>query len=84
MTESVKGLTPTQALALFDKVVALVTGDSTRSGAREAEDGPEMGKLEAFAGVAEYPMRVKCATLAWHTLRAALLTAASDTVTTET
>jgi len=47
-----------------------------------AKDAPPLGKLEAFAGVGRFPARVKCATLAWHTLTAALADR-DDTVTTE-
>ena len=47
-----------------------------------APDAAPLGKLEAFAGVGRFPARVKCATLAWHTLIAALADRA-DTVTTE-
>ena len=66
MTESVKGKTRAEAEALFERFHALVTGGpAPRPGA------PELGKLAAFSGVSEFPMRVKCATLAWHTLKAA-------------
>lgn len=67
MTESLKGKTPAEAQALFEKFHNLVTGQP----ALPAE-GPELGKLEIFAGVRKYPVRVKCATLPWHTMRAAL------------
>jgi len=64
MTETVKGKTVTEARTLFDKFHALVTsGDA---------DGADLEKLEVLAGVRDYPVRVKCATLAWHTLVAAL------------
>ncbi len=63
MTEHVKNLTIDQALALFDEFHSLVTVDLANK---------NLGKLQAFAGVKEYPIRVKCATLAWHTLKAAL------------
>ncbi len=66
MTESVKGKTRAQADALFEKFHDLITGKAP------ASDGPELGKLEVFSGVREYPVRVKCATLPWHTLKAAL------------
>lgn len=67
MTESLKRQTRTDAVAIFErfhKMVAAADGSES--------DAPGMGKLEAFAGVKDYPARVKCATLAWHTLRAAL------------
>jgi len=67
MTESVKGKTPAEAEAIFKKFQELVTGDLQKTNA-----APELGKLEVFSGVREFPVRVKCATLAWHTLRAAL------------
>ena len=66
MTETLKGKTREQAEELFQTFHDLVTG-------REAQlDAPELGKLAVFSGVSEFPMRVKCATLSWHTLRAAL------------
>ncbi len=67
MTESVKGKTPAEAEELFKKFQDLVTRDP-----QEHVEAPKLGKLEVFAGVREFPVRVKCATLAWHTLRAAL------------
>src|SRR5260370_15867711 len=67
MTESVKGKTPAQAEALFKTFQDLVTSDP-----HQAVPAPELGKLEVFAGVREFPVRVKCATLPWHSLRAAL------------
>jgi nitrogen fixation NifU-like protein len=67
MTESVKGKTRAEAEALFDSFHHLVTGKRLPS-----DQGPALGKLEVFSGVSEFPVRVKCATLAWHTLHAAL------------
>jgi nitrogen fixation NifU-like protein len=67
MTQEVKGKTVEEAERLFQRFHALVTG--ARNGAGDAED---LGDLEVMGGVAEFPSRVKCATLAWHTLRAAL------------
>ena len=64
MTEAVKGKSIEDALRLFDEFHALLT---TGGEASEA-----LGKLAVFGGVREFPMRVKCATLAWHTLRTAL------------
>ena len=66
MTQSLKGKTVSEAEDLFHRFVGLATG---RSGNR---NHAEFGKLAAFGGVAEFPARVKCATLAWHTLQAAL------------
>jgi nitrogen fixation NifU-like protein len=65
MTESIKGKTRSEAEALFSRFHDLAVGE----GAVNAKD---LGKLVVFSGVREFPMRVKCATLAWHTLRAAL------------
>jgi nitrogen fixation NifU-like protein len=65
MTEALKGLTAEEAQAMFHRFHDLVT---TGAG----EGSPELGKLAVFSGVREFPMRVKCATLAWHTLLAAL------------
>jgi nitrogen fixation NifU-like protein len=64
MTEAVKGKTRADALALFDKVHSLLTDDAAPS--------DELGKLAALSGVREYPARVKCASLCWHTLASAL------------
>ena len=69
MTESVKGRSRAEAEALFTRFHDLITGDPTRAGERAA---PELGKLAAFSGVCEFPVRVKCAALPWHTLKAAL------------
>jgi nitrogen fixation NifU-like protein len=66
MTDSVKGRTVGEIDALFHGFHDMVT-----SAPGTAVD-PRLGKLAVFAGVAEYPMRVKCASLAWHTLEAAL------------
>ena len=66
LTQAVKGQKPEQALALFDRVHALLTEGPN------AQLPPELGKLAVLAGVWEFPVRVKCATLAWHTLRSAL------------
>ena len=77
MTESLKGKTLEEAEALFGRFHDLVTGKL------ESGDGTDnLGKLAVFAGVQEFPIRVKCATLAWHTLRAAL-EKTEDAVSTE-
>ncbi|HUY83264.1 MAG TPA: SUF system NifU family Fe-S cluster assembly protein [Steroidobacteraceae bacterium] len=65
MTESIKGKTRAEALALFERVHALLTDDSAT-----ADDA--LGKLAALSGVREFPARVKCASLCWHTLATAL------------
>lgn len=66
MTQSVKGRTLAEAEKIFERFHKLVTG-AEHNGNQE-----ELGKLAVFSGVSEFPVRVKCATLAWHTLHAAL------------
>jgi nitrogen fixation NifU-like protein len=66
MTIAVKGKTRSEAEALFQRFHALVTG------ALSPIEKDSLGKLVAFAGVSAFPVRVKCASLAWHALRAAL------------
>ena len=66
LTEVLKGKTRAEAEALFASFHDLVTG------AQSEAAGPALGKLKVFAGVSEFPVRVKCATLVWHTLKAAL------------
>ncbi len=68
LTETLKGKTLDEADALFEKFHALVTGETNGKQGEEVS----LGKLAVFSGVAEFPMRVKCATLAWHTLRSAM------------
>lgn len=66
MTAAVKGKTRAETDALFDRFRRLVTGTL-------ASEAPEtLGKLAVFSGVSEFPIRVKCASLAWHTLKSAL------------
>ena len=78
MTEVLKVKTRAQAEALFERFHDLITGKDGRN-----EPGAtELGKLTVFSGVREFPVRVKCATLPWHTLRAALA-GAETTVSTE-
>jgi len=67
LTEILKGKTRAQAEALFGTFHDLVTGKTHAEG-----EAPALGKLAAFSGVCEFPVRVKCATLVWHTLRNAL------------
>jgi nitrogen fixation protein NifU and related proteins len=75
MTDIVKGKTIAEAEALFERFHRLIT--------RSVEDPvDDLGKLSVFAGVRQYPARVKCASLAWHTLRAAT-EARNEVVTTE-
>jgi len=68
MTEAVKGKTAAEVEVMFKGFHELMTGDPSVKGAA----GAELGKLAVFEGVREFPVRVKCATLAWHTLEAAL------------
>ena len=75
LTESVKGRTVRQAEELFTKMHDLLTRQDV------AVDVPALGKLGALSGVREFPARVKCASLCWHTLDAALHQ--QPTVTTE-
>jgi nitrogen fixation NifU-like protein len=67
MTGAIKGKTMAEVEELFARFREMVT-----SGHDEVVDEGELGKLAVFGGVREFPVRVKCATLAWHTLRAAL------------
>jgi nitrogen fixation NifU-like protein len=67
MTEAVKGKTRAEAEALIKRFHELLTGPP-----QPDAEAPGLGKLAVFSGVREFPVRVKCATLAWHTLRAAL------------
>jgi nitrogen fixation NifU-like protein len=76
MTSAVKGKTTEEAEALFDAFHEMITG------AEVGRDTKVLGKLAAFSGVREFPARVKCATLSWHTLRAAL-DYTENTVSTE-
>lgn len=80
MTEAVKGKSLGEAMALFRRMTALVTG---REGEESGDADVELGKLAVFEGVRQYPMRVKCATLAWHTLHNALEGQAAEVATTE-
>jgi len=69
MTTAVVGKTREEASALFEAFHRLVTGASTETGS--------LGRLAALGGVAQFPIRVKCATLAWHALKSALDQAAA-------
>jgi nitrogen fixation NifU-like protein len=73
LTESIKGLHENEALNLLEKIHGMVI--------RGSKIG-DVGKLEVLAGVHEFPQRVKCATLAWHTMKAAIENA-EELVTTE-
>jgi nitrogen fixation protein NifU and related proteins len=74
MTDSLKGRAVADARALFDRFHRMVTTPPD-------VDVEDLGKLSVFAGVREFPVRVKCASLAWHTLKAAL--ERSERTTTE-
>ncbi len=75
MTQALKGRSRAEAETLFERFHRLVTGGP-------GADAAALGKLVVFAGVSEFPVRVKCASLAWHTMRAALV-GQRDPVTTE-
>jgi nitrogen fixation NifU-like protein len=77
MTQSVLGKTVEEAIDLFTRFHSMVT---TEIGSAIDETG--LGKLRAFGGVREFPSRVKCANLSWHTLRSAL-ESGTDLVSTE-
>jgi nitrogen fixation protein NifU and related proteins len=74
MTEALRGCSRAEAEALFERIHAMLTG-------RNEADIAEVGKLAALAGVRDYPTRVKCASLCWHTVHAAL--GEGGTVSTE-
>jgi nitrogen fixation NifU-like protein len=65
MTQTLKGKTKREADEIFQRFHKVVTGNANG-------DSADLGKLAVFAGVSEFPLRVKCATLAWHTVQAAL------------
>ena len=77
MTATLKGKTVAEAEGVFETFHKMVTADLSTT-----FDPLEMGKLAAFAGVREFPVRVKCATLPWHTLHAALA-GKQETISTE-
>jgi len=77
MTEAVRGLERSEAEALLRSFLALMTGEGNGGG------GVPLGKLEVLSGVRDFPVRIKCATLAWHALRAALEGGDAEAVSTE-
>ena len=77
MTQAVKGKTKQEAEALFDEFHRMVKGELNPE-----TDPNHLGRLAIFAGVREFPARVKCASLSWHTVRAAL-EGVPETVSTE-
>ena len=68
MTDAVKGQSLTDALALFDRVHEMLTTPAT-----DPVNTDHVGKMAVMSGVREFPARVKCASLAWHTLKSAIL-----------
>lgn len=80
MTEILKGKTAAEAHRLFDYFHAICTGDPADAMGLNADD---LDRLQALAGVRRYPMRVKCATLAWQTLKAALTPNETKATSTE-
>ena len=76
MTDAIKGKTAAEARALFDQFHAMITSDHS---------GPtaDLGKLSVLAGVREFPARIKCASLAWHTMKAAVAHDGDAPVSTE-
>lgn len=94
MTEALKGRTIEEARTLFRRVHETMTGQATGQadadaaasgavGANAAAADVELGKLAVFEGVRQYPLRVKCATLAWHTLNNAIDGKGDEVVVTE-
>lgn len=76
MTDAIKGKTVDEARALFDEFHEMITSPP-------GSPLPEMGKLAVLSGVRDFPTRVKCAGLAWHTLKAAVSGHQDEPVTTE-
>jgi nitrogen fixation protein NifU and related proteins len=76
MTEALKGKTVEEARALFDRFHDMITSSSETT-------PPDLGKLSVLSGVREFPTRIKCASLAWHTLKAAVSEQTPDPVSTE-
>lgn len=81
MTEMLKGRTEDEARTLFQTVHALCTGQEPEALADLDDD--TVDRVQILAGVRQYPMRVKCATLAWHTMERAMSDGAADPVSTE-
>ena len=76
MTEALKGKTVAEARALFERFHDMVTSSPDTP-------APDMGKLSVLSGVREFPTRIKCASLAWHTLKAAVSDDTAGPVSTE-
>ena len=81
MTERLRGCERTEAEAIFKEFHSLVTGVKELDD-RKSQADSRLEKLEVFSGVREFPVRVKCASLPWHTFKAALDNS-SEKVTTE-
>ncbi len=77
MTASIKGKTTHEAEAIFQDFHQMLSGKN------QAANNPKLGKLSVFSGVSEFPVRVKCATLAWHTLKAGMETSGKVVSTEE-
>jgi nitrogen fixation NifU-like protein len=71
MADALRGRTVAEAKSLFERFHRLVTSDPSHA-ADNASASSDLGKLAVFSGVCEFPMRVKCASLSWHTMKAAL------------
>lgn len=80
MTDFVKGKSRAEIEEIFDRFHDLVTAAPDED---TSEAAAELGKLAVFSGVRDYPMRIKCATLCWHTLRAALDEKSDEVAKTE-
>ncbi len=76
MTENLKGKKIDEAMVVYEKVHNMLTGKNNK------EDNIAIGKLKVLEGVAEFPSRIKCASLAWHTMKSALLED-NDVISTE-
>ena len=76
MTEAVKGRTIPEAAGIFQRFQAMITAPIDKP----AED-PSLGKLVVLGGVREFPVRIKCASLPWHTLKAAMAASSGVAVT---
>jgi nitrogen fixation NifU-like protein len=76
MTDAVKGKTVAEARALFEQFHEMITSDP-------GTPTPDLGKLSVFSGVRDFPTRIKCASLAWHTMKAAVAHQHDAPVSTE-
>jgi nitrogen fixation NifU-like protein len=87
MTDAIKGKTVAEARDLFEHFHAMITSDTDRpleDLSAEAQSAKvDLGKLSVFAGVREFPTRIKCASLAWHTMKAAVAHETDAPVSTE-